>query len=173
MSMKTAYRSSCSCGQVMLEATGEPILSAACYCTSCQAAARRFEQARGAPPVLRSDGGTDYCLFRKDRVRVTRGGEQLQEHRLTEESATRRLVAACCNAPMVLDFTRGHWLTLYRDRLSQDAPPVEMGLMAKDRPADRPLPDGLPIYEAYPARFMIRIMIAWARMGFRRPRLTW
>jgi hypothetical protein len=161
------------CGQVTLEAVGAPILSAVCYCKSCRSAALQFERAPGAPPVLNGDGGVDYCLFRKDRVRITRGAEHLRAHRLTEASATRRVVAGCCNAPMFLDFTSGHWLTLYRDRLPDDAPPLEMGVMAKDLPAGCARPDGLPTYPTHPARFMIKLLAAWAAMGFRRPKVDW
>ena len=176
MSAPSRFGASCTCGQVAIEAAGAPILSAACYCESCRTAARLFEQAPGAPALLNPDGAIDYCLFRKDRVRIVRGREHLRPHRLTESSATRRIVASCCNAPVLLDFTRGHWLTLYRDRIASDAPPVEMGVMAKDRPAgasagDRP--PVYPIYSGHPARFMIRLLLAWAAMGFRKPRLGW
>ncbi|MEO6216455.1 MAG: hypothetical protein ABIO86_10530 [Sphingomonas sp.] len=167
------FSAPCTCGQVILEAVGVPILSAVCYCESCRSAARQFEQMPGAPAVLNGDGGIDYCLFRKDRVRIVRGGEQLQAHRVTEGSATRRVVAACCNTPMFLDFTSGHWLTLYRDRLHGNALPLEMGVMAKDLPAGHVLPDDLPTYPTHPARFMIKLLTAWAAMGFRRPKVVW
>jgi hypothetical protein len=173
MSARARNFASCLCGQVALELVGIPILSAVCYCESCRSAARQFEQAPGAPSVLNGDGGVDYCLFRKDRARVTRGAEHLREHRLTAASVTRRVVAACCNAPMFLDFTTGHWLTLYRDRLPEDAPRPEMGVMAKDRPLGSIREGGLPTYHAHPARFMIKLMAAWAAMGFRRPKMAW
>jgi hypothetical protein len=108
-----------------------------------------------------------------DRVRIVSGGEHLRAHCLTEASPTRRVVAACCNAPMFLDFTRGHWLNLYRDRLPADAPPLEMGVMAKDRAAGKARPSDLPSYSAYPARFMIKLLAAWAAMGFKRPKVAW
>ena len=167
------HTASCTCGQVAFEAAGAPILSAVCYCESCRTAARQFEQAQGAPPVLNGDGGVDYCLFRKDRVRITRGGEHLRAHRLKEASPTRRVVAACCDAPMFLDFTSGHWLTLYRDRLAEPAPPLEMGVMAKDRPPGPARADGLPTYPAAPPKFMIKLLASWAAMGFRRPGFVW
>jgi hypothetical protein len=173
MTSKTGLSASCACGQVTLEASGAPILSAVCYCESCRSAARQFEQAPGAPSVVGADGGVDYCLFRKDRVRIVRGGEHLRAHRLTEASATRRVVAACCNAPMFLDFTSGHWLTLYRDRLPGDAPPLEMGVMAKDRSAGPTRPGSPPTYPTHPASFMIKLLAAWAAMGFRRPKVSW
>ena len=173
MTAETSFSASCACGQVAVEAIGMPILSAVCYCASCRSAARQFEQVPGAPCVLNGDGGIDYCLFRKDRVRIVQGGDHLHAHRLTEASATRRVVAACCNAPMFLDFTSGHWLTLYRDRLPMDAPPPEMGVMAKDLPAGH-IPQGdLPTYPTHPARFMIKLLAAWTAMGFRRPKLVW
>src|SRR5438270_11326584 len=65
----------CRCGQTALEIAGGPILSAVCCCESCRTAGRQFESLRGASPVLRPDGGTDYCLYRKDRVRITSGAQ--------------------------------------------------------------------------------------------------
>jgi hypothetical protein len=170
---KTGFSATCSCGEVALEAIGAPILCAVCYCQSCRTAGRQFEQAPGAPSVVNADGGVEYCLFRKDRVKVARGGHRLQEHRLTAASPTRRIVATCCNAPMFADFTKGHWLTLYRDRLPDIAPPVEMGVMAKDRPAGSPLPVGIPTYPTHSPMGMARLLAAWAAMGFRRPKVTW
>jgi hypothetical protein len=41
----------CQCGKVKFEAVGSPILTASCYCTSCQEAGRQFEQLASAPPV--------------------------------------------------------------------------------------------------------------------------
>ncbi len=173
MTAKARVSAVCTCGEVTLEVVGAPILSAVCYCESCRSAALQFERAPGAPPVLNGDGGVDYCLFRKDRVRIMGGAEHLRAHRLTGASATRRVVAGCCNAPMFLDFTSGHWLTLYRDRLGEHAPPLEMGVMAKHLPADPVRANGLPTYPARPAKFMIKLLAAWAAMGFRRPKVDW
>lgn len=169
MSEREKVTVACTCGQIALEVTGAPILSAVCYCEDCRTAAQEFEKGAAAPGIVSDDGGVDYCLFRKDRVTIARGGSRLQEHRLVETSPTRRVVAACCGAPMFLDFTKGHWLTIYRDRLPAGAPPIEMGVMAKDRPEGPAPAYGLPTYEAYPPRFMFRLLMAWARMGFRRP----
>ena len=169
---RQALTAACRCGRTAVEIAGAPILSAVCCCGSCRTAGRRLEQAPGAPQVLRADGGTDYCLYRKDRVRIARGGERLQERRLTPESPTRRVVAGCCNTPMFLDFTRGHWLTLYRDRLPAPAPPLQMRVMAKDAPAAGAA-DGLATHRAYPPAFVVRLLAAWAAMGFRRPEVVW
>lgn len=162
---------SCRCGAVMLETVGAPILRAVCYCASCQEAGRRIGQLAGAPPVLEADGGTDFILYRKDRVRCTKGGERLQEHRLKPDSPTRRMVAGCCNSAMFLDFTKGHWLTLYRGRLSGGVPPLDMRIMTADRRADTPLPNDVPNSAAHPGKFMRKLLTSWLAMGFRRPRV--
>jgi len=173
MTTNVRHTAACACGQVALEADGAPILSATCYCESCRTAARQFEQAPGAPAVLSGDGGVDYCLFRKDRVRIVRGAEHLREHRLNEASPTRRMTAACCNSPVFLDFAPGHWLNFYRDRMPDDAPPLEMGVMAKERSVGAPRPGGPPTYPTYPPRFLFKMLAAWAAMGFRRPKIVW
>src|SRR5258708_40149129 len=95
----------CRCGKVRLEAVGRPILTASCYCASCREAGSRFEQLASAPPVLNPDGGTDYVLYRKDRVQCVTGHEYLEEHRLKPDSPTRRVIATCCNSRLFLDFT--------------------------------------------------------------------
>ena len=162
---------SCRCGTVVLEVAGAPIVHAACYCASCQEAGRRIEQLAEASPVLDADGGTDFVLYRKDRVRCLRGGERLQEHRLKPESPTRRMVAACCNSAMFLDFTKGHWLTVYRARLPEDVPPLEMRVMTADRREGIVLPLDAPNYAAHAGKLMWKLLIAWAAMSFRAPKV--
>lgn len=162
----------CRCGKVKLAAVGRPILAAACYCASCREAGRGFEQLPAAPPVLNADGGTDYVLYRKDRVQCMTGDEHLEEHRLKPESPTRRVIATCCNSAMFLDFSKGHWLTMYRDRFASDAPPVEMRVMTKDRRDGVTLADDLPNYDRHSGKSMVRLLSAWIAMGFRRPEIT-
>jgi len=144
----------CACGRVALDAVGKPIVSAACYCATCQEAGRQFEALPGAPPLLEADGGTSVVLFRKDRVLCLRGQDLLAEHRLAPDSKTRRVVATCCNSAMFLDFTKGHWLTLYKERIpADDRPPLEM--------------------QAHSGRFMWRLLSSWAAMGFRTPEIDY
>ena len=76
----------CKCGKVKFEAVGPPILTASCYCTSCQEAGRQFEQLTSAPPVLDPDSGTGLILYRKDRVQCVMGHHYLEEHRLKPDS---------------------------------------------------------------------------------------
>ena len=162
----------CQCGEVKLEAVGRPILSVSCYCTSCQEAGRRFEQVASAPPVLDPDGGTGFILYRKDRVQFVMGQEYLEERRLKPASPTRRVVATCCNSAMFLDFTKGHWLSIYRNRFPKGVPPLDMRVMTKERRAGVELADDLPNYDSHSGKFMFKLIAAWIAMGFRRPEIT-
>lgn len=159
----------CQCGKVKLEAIGAPILTGVCYCTSCQQAGHQIEQLLFAPPVLGADGGTSFVLYRKDRVHCVMGQEYLEERRLRPESPTRRVVSTCCNSAMFLDFTKGHWLSVYRDRISEGAPPLEMRMMTKERPAGVTLANDVPVYAGPPGKFILKLLGAWVAMGFRRP----
>lgn len=162
----------CRCGKVELQAVGRPILAASCYCASCQQAGRRFEQLASAPPVRNPDGGTDYVLYRKDRVQCVTGPEHLREHRLKPDSPTRRVIATCCNSAMFLDFGKGHWLTMYRDRFPANAPPVEMRVMARERRDGLVLADDLPNFDRHSGKAMLRLIAAWIAMGLRRPEIS-
>ncbi|HTO84909.1 MAG TPA: hypothetical protein VMQ73_21990 [Methylomirabilota bacterium] len=159
----------CRCGKVELQIAGAPILCSICYCASCQEAGRRHQAAPGADPVLAPDGGTDYVLYRKDRVRCVRGGDLLEERRLQPASPTRRMYARCCNTAMFLDFTKGHWLTLYRGRLPADIPPATMRMMTAQRPAGVILPDDMANYPGHSGKFTLKLLGAWIAMGFGRP----
>jgi hypothetical protein len=114
--------------------------------------------------VANREGGTDYVMMRKDRLRCTKGEDLLRAHRLKPDAPTRRVLARCCNSPMFLEFKGGHWLSVYRDRF--DAPPsIDLRTMA----GDRSFADAIPAYRAHSASFMWRLFKAWAAMGFRAP----
>jgi hypothetical protein len=164
----------CRCGQTAIALTGSPILSATCYCESCRTAGHQFEQELRAPQTVNADGGVDYCSYRKDRIKITQGAQNLQEYRLKPDSPTRRVVASCCSSPMFVDFTSGHWLTIFRNRLpGKTAPKSQMLLMTKNKPAGANLPAGIPAYDTMPPGFMFKLIVSWAAMGFRRPKIVW
>ena len=69
---------------------------------------------------------------------------------------------------MFLDVTKGHWLSMYRNRFPTGAPPLEMRLMTKERRVGVELADDLPNY----SKFMWKLIAAWIAMGLRRPEIT-
>jgi hypothetical protein len=160
---------SCRCGKVELWIVGPPILRGICYCASCQEAGRRHQAEPGADQVLAEDGGTDYVLYRKDRVRCVQGETLFEERRLKPGSPTRRMHARCCGTAVFLDFTKGHWLTIYRGRLPGDIPPATMRMMTAARPEGVTLPDDMVNYPGHSGKFMLHLLGAWIAMGFRRP----
>jgi hypothetical protein len=163
----------CRCGKVKFEAFGAPILTGACYCASCQEAGQRLERLAYAPSVLDPDGGTRVILYRKDRVTCATGLEHLEEHRLNPESPTRRVIAMCCNSAMFLDFTRGHWLSMYWNRFPTGAPPLEMRLMTKDRRAGVELADDVPNVSGFSGMFILRLLAARIAMGLHKTDINW
>jgi len=73
---------------------------------------------------------------------------------------------------MFLDFTKGHWLAMYRNRFPAGAPPLEMRVMTRDRRDGVTLADDLPNYDGHSNKFVLRLVAAWIAMGFRRPEVT-
>lgn len=157
----------CACGRVELETRGTPILSAACYCDDCQEAARGIEALPGARPVKGPDGGTEYVVYRKDRLRCSKGAELLQRHKLRDRSPTNRWVASCCNTAMYVNFDDAkHWADVYRLRFTEDAPPLEMLVSTRFKPEGVELRPGVPQYPGYPFRFIAKLIGARFAMMF-------
>lgn len=162
----------CACGQVRLRVEGPPIASVECLCTSCRTAAQQLEVLPGAPRIVDDKGATPIVMQRKDRVAILAGAEHLSAFRLTPEARTRRVVAACCNTPMFLEFQGGHWLSLYAGLWPAALrPPLEMRTMSGDFPDPAALPDDVPNLKQHSLRFYARLIGAWARMGFRNPKI--
>ncbi|MCG6856649.1 MAG: hypothetical protein LJE67_01125 [Salaquimonas sp.] len=84
-------------------------------------------------------------------MRCLQGAECLGEHRLKPDSPTRRVVATCCNTAMFADFTKGHWISIYRDRLNLDGVPTDKRSVS----------------------FVLRLVGAWVAMAFRAPRIDY
>ena len=122
--------------------------------------------------MLNAEGGTPYALYRKDRVRFTAGTDRLREFRLTPTSATRRVVATCCNTPVFTEFSSGHWLSLYADLWPEEnRPAMQLRTMTSDLPATVTLDDRLPNAKRQNFAFFGALLGAWIAMGFRVPRL--
>ncbi len=162
----------CACGAVGLETIDPPMVTVICHCTSCRTAGRAFDTQSSVAPIVDVAGGTPVVLWRKDLVRCVRGSEWLIAHRLKPESPTRRMVTACCKTPMFGDFTKGFWVSIYRERVT-DAPAPSMRVMTADAPEGVVFPDdGVPRFRGRPVKFLIKLMTTWVAMGFRRPRLA-
>ena len=97
-------------------------------------------------------------------IRLVNLGEQI--------TAGQGIVSLQSLSPMFVDFTPGHWLTLFRGRVP-GAPKSQMLLMTKDKEAGKALPANVPAYETMPPGFMVKLIASWAAMGFRRPKIIW
>jgi len=157
--MQKQYLARCRCGAVELAAVGQPIVASTCYCPDCQAAARQIEARADSPNLADADGGTDYLLFRKDRISCAKGAEHLEELRLTDTSATRRMIASCCGSAMYMAFDDArHWVSAYHGRFTEDVPPVEMRICTKFRTSGKILDSRIPSYAGYAPRLIMRLL---------------
>lgn len=160
----------CRCGAVEMQAEGSPVMSVECLCDSCREAAARMAALPGAVPITEATGATRVEMFRKDRVRCTKGAELLREFRLNDKTATRRVIAICCNTPIFMEFTKGHWIDLYGTLWPQGTlPPLQLRTMVGDLDDTSVLPDDVPNLKTHSAGFFARLMLAWVKMGFRSP----
>ena len=151
----------CSCGSVELEASGAPITSVVCYCDDCQKGSRDIESLPNAAPVLDPDGGTAYIVYRKDRIRCSRGAALLKSHKIRVESVTNRVFAACCNSAMFLSFDDAkHWVDVYRPRLKGNIPPLQMRICTKSKPDNGVVPSDVPSHPTFPFKFLAKLFAA-------------
>jgi hypothetical protein len=161
---------SCLCGRCSIMLHGQPIFGAECHCQSCRQAMDQFETHLGAPKERSATGGVPYVLWRKDRVGQVKGEELLASYRLSPKAKTRRVVATCCNAPMFLDFSAGHWISVNAGRFPVDQrPAMAFRTVTADRGDAPPLPDDIPNLKGFNGKFMLRLLGAWVAMGFRNP----
>jgi hypothetical protein len=154
------HSSRCACGAVRLAATGRPIIASVCYCDDCQAAAKQIAANSAAPSsVADPDGGTEYLLFRKDRFACRKGFEHLAAVKLKDSSATRRMVATCCNSAMYMAFDdKRHWVSAFRNRFEGDVPPLEARICTKSRRSNDPIDTSVPSYAGYPPKLIFRLV---------------
>lgn len=170
MKKNPTHLAHCRCGAVEISARGDPIIVTACYCDDCQAAAQRLAASANAAPAESADGGTEFMLFRRDRITCTRGADRLQAMRLTDASKTRRMIAGCCATPMYMAFDdKRPWVSTFRAGFGEDALPVEMRICTRFRRSKEKAGDGLPSHPGYPLAMIVRILTAWPLMLFSRP----
>lgn len=132
------------------------MMTVACYCDTCQQGSRRIEDLPGASSVREPDGGTAYTSYRKDRVTYAKGKELLKDYMLAENPKTIRVVASCCNSPVLMRFDDArHWMPVYRARLGPNAPEIQMRICQ-------------PSHREYPAAFILKLLSSRVAMLFRR-----
>jgi hypothetical protein len=159
----------CSCGAVVLALRGAPIGSFACYCDTCQEGSRRIEALPHAPAVREPDGGTEYVLYRKDRVAYAKGQELVKGYKLEQSPKTNRVVATCCNSAMMMRFDDArHWIPIYRARFGPNAPAIQMRICTSFLPKSEILPNDVPSHPDYAPSFMMKLLASGVAMLFRR-----
>ncbi|HEY4338858.1 MAG TPA: DUF6151 family protein [Steroidobacteraceae bacterium] len=158
----------CTCGKVELEATGTPMTSVVCHCDDCQAGAQQIEALPHAGRIREPGGGVGYLVYRKDRVRISKGAELLRGYKIRQKSATSRMVATCCNAALVLTFDDSrHWVDLYRAAVIGEVPPVQMHVCTKYRQGGV-LDTTVPAFPEYPFRLMVKLLTSRIAMLLQR-----
>ncbi|MDV3250932.1 hypothetical protein DevBK_06265 [Devosia sp. BK] len=162
----------CSCEQVALELDGAPFISTECHCNSCREAAGRLQPLPLARPMLEDNGGTQFVLYRKDKVAFLRGQDLLEVFRLGPDAPTRRVISRCCNSPIFLEFQSGHWLSLYSSLWpAETRPKPELRTMTSDKTDGIALADDVPAGTAQTLRFYRKLLGAWIAMGFKTPKI--
>ncbi len=162
----------CACGQFHIELVGEPFITTECHCNSCREAALRMTALPAAFPPEGANGGTPFVLYRKDRIRFPDGTAGLLAHRLSPEAPTRRVVTACCNSPVFLEFQSGHWLSLYANLWpAATRPSIAIRTMTSDLPENHLLDSAIPAGKATTAGFYWTLLKAWIAMGFKVPKI--
>lgn len=163
----------CDCGKVQLEVTEPPIIVAECYCNSCSEGRRRIESLPGAPKVVGDNGASHYVLYRKDRVRIVSGWDYLRNFRLKPEAQTRRVIASCCNTPVLVELKGGHWASVYGNLWQGQAlPRPDLRTVTGDVAGKVTLDDSIPSGNWETAKFFGRLLGAWIAMGFKSPPLA-
>ncbi|EPJ9702019.1 GFA family protein [Pseudomonas aeruginosa] len=162
----------CACGSTRLEVAGPPIIVTECLCDSCRAAAARLAKSAGAKNMLTPYGATSSALYRKDRVRIVSGAENLAEFRLTADAGTRRVVATCCNTPLFMEMKGAHWLDLYLHLWPEAVrPKADVRTMVGDLFDPSVLPPDIPNLKSQSVSFYAKLLWAWIAMGFRNPKI--
>lgn len=170
--MTQSYTLACACGRFHLEVTGEPLITAECHCNSCRAGSQQLAALPLARPMTADNGGTPYVLYRKDRVRFPAGTALLRGYRLSEKAPTRRVVTTCCNTPVFVEFSGGHWLSLYASLWDQTArPAMQIRTQTANVPPGTTLDSSLPSGGWTTAGFYGKLLAAWMAMGFKSPKI--
>ena len=91
------------------------------------------------------------------------GGVEIQA--IGPPNATAVCYCDDCNSVMLLTFDDAkHWANVYRSRLQGEAPPLQMRICTKFKPAHADLPDDVPRHAGYPFTFLVKLLVARVAM---------
>jgi hypothetical protein len=147
----------CACGAVCQEAIDPSMMTVISHCASRRIDGSAFDARSPVAPTVDVAGGTSVILWRTDPVSCLWRSEQLVAHRLRPESPSRRMVTSRCDTPRFGDFTRGFWISIYSDWVT-DAPPPSMRVMRGDAPDGVAFPDeGAPRFHGRPRNSLVSL----------------
>lgn len=158
------WKVQCACSQVQVEAQGEPLITLACYCEDCQTAGKQIGALPNAHSGLDSDGGTVSVLFRKDRVRITRGESLLVDHKLSPNSRTTRRIASCCNSNLMTRFAGSVPIVVLRNFASDARLRPDMCVLTRSAPDRSRILHDAPTHEGVPATLLMKVLSAKVAM---------
>jgi hypothetical protein len=69
---------------------------------------------------------------------------------------------------MFLDFQKGHWFSVYRDRFVGNVPSLQLRIQLKFKPENCKIPNDVPGYSTFPLKFIAALMYARVAMLFNR-----
>lgn len=89
-----------------------------------------------------------------------------------QASSTRRVIANCCNTPVLLDFSGGHWFSLCGLFWPKEYfPKLEIRAMTRSKSQGVELPDNVPNPKTHTFSFYVSLFRAWVAMGFKTPKI--
>lgn len=157
---------SCACGKVRIAALGRPIITAVCYCDDCQAGVRQLEDAGARDDFHDAWNGSPYATYRNDRLKTLEGGELLEGFKLNEKAPTTRTIATCCKSAMYLKYGPGWWTSVYRVRLGDAAPPLEVRSKVGRAKEPSTIPKDVPHADGFAPSLLLRLLKARLAMFF-------
>jgi hypothetical protein len=158
----------CACGQTEFVARGAPLITLACYCDDCQAAAKQIDAMPSGHSGLGGDGGTISTLFRKDLMSCVRGQELLVDHKLRPSSHATRAIASCCNSNMLTRFDNWLPMVAMRTHSPDDAPRPQICIHTRHAPNKAEIIHPVPKHAALAPNLLLKVMGAAAALQFQR-----
>ena len=149
---KENYVSECKCGTVRYEATARPACNVVCYCDDCQSAGRVLVEESGCENPLDPDGGTSFSTFLEKDWKCVAGAEQVESHKLRENSPTTRFIASCCQTPIYLKYGPGFWVSTFRAPFTNELPKLNWRIKTSHRTSSLPFPDDIARFKGFPLR---------------------